>query len=278
MADAVHLAISTCPNDTYAFSGLLCGAVDTGELRFAIELLDIAELNRRLFAGDFDVAKASFHAALYLTESCCVLPVGAALGYGVGPLLLSRSPGASPDTQDAGRVLCPGPHTTATLLYRMFHPGGPTPDQVVFSDIMPALQANRADFGVCIHEGRFTWAQSGLHLVEDLGERWEREANGPLPLGGILARRTLGDRLPQVTRAIARSLVWADAHRDGALQVMRAHAQELSDEAIWSHVELYVNDDTRGLSPQGRAALRHMYEVALDRGILSPGAAPLTVV
>jgi len=278
MGEPVHLAISTCPNDTYAFSGLLAGEVDTGGLDFRIELIDIAELNRRLFAGEFDVAKASFHAALYLTAETCVLPVGSALGFGVGPLLLAARPGVRPGDLPGGRTLCPGPHTTATMLYRMFHAAGPSPEHVIFSDIMPALCTGDADFGVCIHEGRFTWEAEGLHLVEDLGTRWEREAGGPLPLGGILARRSLGERLEEVTAAIERSLAWADAHRDGALAVMRAHAQEMDDAVIWGHVELYVNGWTRALGAEGREALSKMYTIARDAGVISADARALSVL
>lgn len=274
MVDRIHLAISPCPNDTYAFSGLLAGAVDREGIEFRTELLDIAELNRRLFAGEFDVAKASFHAALYLTEQTCVLPVGAALGFGVGPLLLGRT-GGTP--AEGARVLCPGPHTTATLLYRMCYPDGPAPEHRIFSDIMPALAQGTADYGVCIHEGRFTWADSGLQLVDDLGARWEREAGGPLPLGGLLGRRRLGPLLPRVARVIARSLAWADAHRAEALEVMRQHAQEMAEEVIWGHVQLYVNGHTRELGCEGRDALRHMYEVAVQRGLISAGARPLEV-
>lgn len=282
MSVTVRLAISTCPNDTYAFAGILTGAVESEGLSFEVELLDIAELNRRLFEGDFDVAKVSFHAALFLSEHTLVLPVGAALGFGVGPLLLSARPGERPDRFDGGRparVLCPGRHTTATMLYRLFYPEAPAAEQVVFSDIMPALCEGRADFGVCIHEGRFTYADQGLACVEDLGERWERTTGSPLPLGGIVGRRRLGaDTLSRVSRTIARSIAYADAHRDAALSVMRAHAQELSDDVIWSHVSLYVNDMTRDLGPAGRSALLTLHRIASEARVVGPEARPLTVL
>ena len=284
MAQPIHLGISTCPNDTYAFAGILLGAVDTEGLAFEIELLDIAELNQRVCVGDFDVAKVSFSAALGLTDEAVVLPVGAALGYGVGPLLLAARPGVAPDRFDGGsergappRVLCPGPSTTATMLYRMFYPQGPEPQHVVFSEIMPALAERRADFGVCIHEGRFTWESQGLHRVEDLGERWERTTGCPLPLGGIVARRRLGDVLDPVVRAIARSLAFADGHRAQALAVMKTHAQEMADSVIWGHVELYVNQGTRNLGPDGEAALKTLHRIAHSSGFLRQDAPPLTV-
>jgi 1,4-dihydroxy-6-naphthoate synthase len=147
----IRLGISTCPNDTFAFHGLLTRAVDWQGLTFEVELLDIQQLNDRLLAGDFDVAKTSFHAALSLADDYVVLPSGSALGFGVGPLLLSAQAGGVP-TGPEQLTLCPGRHTTAALLFELFHPRTTRVEHVVFSEIMPALEAGRADFGVCIHE------------------------------------------------------------------------------------------------------------------------------
>lgn len=279
MTERIHLGISTCPNDTFAFHGLLERKVDWRGLRFDVELLDVQQLNERLFGGEFDVAKASFGAALLLTRDVGVLPSGSALGYGVGPLLLAARNGTHPSRpieRNGGsrppRVLCPGEHTTATLLYRLFHPGEGTMKQVVFSEIMPALQAGKADFGVCIHEGRFTWREQGLALVEDLGEVWERETSSPLPLGGIVARHRLGaERLATVQAVIRDSLKYGLAHRGEAVATMRRYAQELSDDVMFAHVDLYVNDWTLELGEVGRQALRKLSERAAAAGILPPG-------
>ena len=281
----VHLGISTCPNDTFAFHGIIERKVDPRGLDFRVELLDVEELNRRLFAGDFDVAKASFHAALRLRGDLGVLPVGAALGFGVGPLLLAARPGTHPrdpvPTPDGGsrpaRVLCPGAHTTAALLYELFHPGEGTVEHVVFSDIMPALESGAADFGVCIHEGRFTWRAHGLALVEDLGTVWEEATGAPLPLGGILARHALGpDTIHAVTDVIRDSLAHAHAHRAETVPTMRRHAQELSDDVMFQHVDLYVNDWTTDLGDAGRAALETL-DLQAHRVGLATDAARLVV-
>ncbi len=161
--------------------------VDWRGLEFQVELLDIQELNERLFRDEFDVAKASFHAALRLADRWLVLPSGSALGFGVGPLLLAASPNTRPESS-AQVTLCPGELTTAALLFQLFYPHTTRLEHVLFSEIMPALKDQTADFGVCIHEGRFTWQAQGLSLVEDLGTRWESETHSPLPLGGILGR------------------------------------------------------------------------------------------
>ena len=282
----IHLGISTCPNDTFAFHGILAEKVDRRGLDFRVELLDVEALNRRLFAGDFDVAKASFHAALRLRNTLGVLPVGSALGFGVGPLLLAARPGTRPGDpfprpgggSRPARVLCPGAHTTAALLYGLFHAGEGAVEQVVFSDIMPALEAGAADFGVCIHEGRFTWRAHGLTLVEDLGAVWEQAAGAPLPLGGIVARRALGaDTIRAATAVIRDSLAFARGHRRETVPTMRRHARELTETVMFQHVDLYVNDWTTDLGETGRAALDTLDRRARQAGLVAADASPLTV-
>ena len=270
MSERLAVGISTCPNDTFAFHGLMSGAVRLPGVELDFELADVEELNRKLLDRELDVAKASFHAALHLAEDYVVLAAGTAVGYGVGPVLLAADEAGAARTPRT--VLAPGEWTTASLLYRLFHPGEGRLEQVVFSDIVPALEAGRADRGVCIHEGRFTYAERGLHLVEDLGERWERETGAPLPLGGILGRRSLGRaRLEALSAAIARSIDHAHGDREGALATMRRHAQEQDDPVLWAHVELYVSEDTRRLSPGARGARDELSRRAQAAGI-APGA------
>ena len=265
-ARIIRLGISTCPNDTFAFHGLLTRAVDWRGLEFEVELLDVEALNERLLAGSFDVCKTSFHAALQAADDVVVLPSGSALGFGVGPLLLAAADGTRP-THAGQLTLCPGRHTTAALLFALFHPRSSRVEHVVFSEIMPRLEHRTADFGVCIHEGRFTWHEHGLALVEDLGTRWERETGCPLPLGGIVASR----RLPAATIAAVQgvihdSLALALRDRDAALPTMRAHAQEFDDRVLMQHVDLYVNDWTVDLGPTGEKALDELSARAASLG------------
>jgi 1,4-dihydroxy-6-naphthoate synthase len=263
----IRLGISTCPNDTFAFHGLLTRAVDWRGLHFEVDLLDIEQLNERLLDGGFDVGKTSFHAALHLADDHVVLPSGSALGFGVGPLLLAAAAGTTPE--NIGQLtLCPGRHTTAALLFALFHPNTTRVEHAIFSDIMPRLEAGEADFGVCIHEGRFTWQQRGLGVVEDLGTRWEQETGCPLPLGGIVASSRLPDEtIATVQQVIADSLRFALADRQAALPTMRRYAQEFDDHVLMQHVDLYVNAWTLDLGVEGTRALDELSARAASIGL-----------
>lgn len=312
MTRRLKIGISTCPNDTFAFHALMEGRIETPGLEWDFDLLDVEQLNEGLFRGEYDVAKASFHAALHLSDRCGVFASGSALGFGNGPLLLASKafanawlagePVAAKDAlarqsesgrplyesepwlsglrlPPSARTLCPGKFTTATFLFRTFYPEASAPEQAVFSEIMPGLQSGRADLGVCIHEGRFTWHEEGLACIADLGTMWHDRTSQPLPLGGILGRLDLPhDVRSNVQNAIRRSIEYGHAHRDETLSTMRRFAQELADEVIWSHVDLYVNDATLELDDVGERALETMRQMAIDAGALSQNASPLKIL
>ena len=272
----LRLGISPCPNATFAFHGLLSKAVATPGLDLAIELADVEELNRRFARGDLDASKCSFHAALRLSADAVVLAAGSALGRGVGPVVLAREPARS--IPPGARVLCPGEGTTAHLLLRLFHPEVRRAEHVVFSEILARLERGEADFGVCIHEARFVYAARGLALVEDLGATWEARTGAPLPLGGILARRELGDDVfAALAHAIRRSIAHAREDAPGALATMRRHAPGMPDDVLLRHVELYVNDATVDLGAEGRRALATLERVARGAGLLPADARALEI-
>lgn len=282
MSRTLRLGVSPCPNDTFAFHGLLSGAVRAEGLALAIELLDVEAANRALLADRLDAAKVSFAAALEAGPRWVVLASGSALGFGVGPLLVA-APGRTDPARGGrdgrpARVLCPGEHTTATLLYRLLRPGQGAVEQVVFSDVLPRLAEGSADFGVCIHEGRFTYERYGLTCVEDLGATWEAASGGPLPLGGIAARADLGRPVHEaLARAIRASIEHARSDPEGALATMRAHAREHDDDVLRAHVDLYVNEWTLDLGEAGRRALAGLAARAHAAG-LAPSARALEVV
>lgn len=264
----IRLGISTCPNDTFAFHAILNRRIGLRGLDFEIELLDVQQLNEGIARGAFDVAKASFNAALRLADRWGILRSGSALGFGVGPLLLGAREGNSP--QPKSRILCPGAQTTAALLVRMFFPECANVSHCLFSEIMPALGRGEADFGAVIHEGRFVYEREGLYLACDLGERWERETGAPLPLGGILARLDLSADIHRELNALIRdSIDHAHAHREEAFTTMRHYASELEPDVIWDHVKLYVNEDTRELSPAAVGALDALRTMAVRSGAVA---------
>jgi len=250
----LRVGLSTCPNDTFLFHGLLAGAVDTRGLALQLELADVQELNEALARGDLDVGKASFATALALADRFGVLAVGSALGFGVG-CLHPEWFAVQAEAASAARVGREPPRAD---------PGsGVELRQVRFDAIMPALQRGEADAGVAIHEGRFTYAAHGLSLREDLGASWERLTGGPVPLGGLLARRDLAaefgaDVHARLCAVLRDSLALARARPADALATMRRHAQELDDAVLWQHVELYVNAHTADLGEVGIRALAEL--------------------
>ncbi len=258
------LGISTCPNDTFMFHALLERRVVCDCFDLDLELMDVQQLNEGLAKGAFHLSKASAYAAVRLADRFEIGSSGAALGYGVGPLVLAR-PGA-PEDLACARILTPGSMTTANLLFTRYFPSARNVSHVVFSEIMPALVQGTADYGVVIHEGRFTYQESGLSLVADLGALWEKEFSLPLPLGCIVADRSL----PQAHReafsvAMRRSIEYGYAHRDDALITMRRYAQELSDDVIWQHVDLYVNRWSLDLGDDGRSAFQRLLDLVPHR-------------
>jgi 1,4-dihydroxy-6-naphthoate synthase len=273
----LRLGLSTCPNDTFAFHAILERRIDLRGLEFEADLLDVQQLNDGLFAGRYDVSKASFYAALLLSRDYGVLRAGAALGFGVGPLIVAARPDARPET--AARVLCPGETTTATLLYRSLHPGQGEIHHAVFSDIGAALLRGDADVGVLIHEGRLTYERDGLILIEDLGESFERLARAPVPLGGILARLSLpADVVERFTAVLRDSIAYAWANKEDVLGTIRRHAQELGEDVIWPYVDLYVTGHTVDLGSDGEAALHTLERTAAQAGALPEGTPPLRVL
>lgn len=268
MSRPLRVGLSTCPNDTFLFHALLTGAVTAGGLELEFVLADVEELNERMLRGELELAKTSTHAMLAMAERVWVLPSGTALGFGVGPLLLSApGRGSALPLAPTARVLAPGRWTTAALLLELVHPGPLRVEHTVFSAILPRLAAGEADYGACIHEARFTWREHGVGWVADLGQRYEDRAGAALPLGGLCVSRALGRATArELAGAVRRSLEWALAHRAECLPTLRAHAQEQSDAVLWAHVDLYVNEWTLELGAQGRAALATLARLAREHG------------
>ena len=193
---------------------------------------------------------------------------GGALGRGCGPLIVAREP-FSRESLAGRRIAIPGRNTTANLLLRLYAPDAAPGIEMVYSEIMPAVARGEVDAGLIIHESRFTYPQHGLQRVVDLGEWWEETTGLPIPLGGIMARRALGeDTIRRVDDAIRRSVEHAFAHPDASAGYVRAHAQEMDDAVARQHIDLYVNQHSVDVGEQGERAIRELFDRAARAGII----------
>jgi 1,4-dihydroxy-6-naphthoate synthase len=271
----LSLAYSPCPNDTYIFYALAHRKIDLGNLNFDISLNDVEHLNQAARNGAVDVSKLSFAAIGHLMEKYGLLRTGAALGRGCGPLIVARR-GTTLSSIGRSNIAIPGLWTTANLLLGLFMDQPPNATAMRFDDIMPAVSEGRYDFGVIIHEGRFTYQNYGLECLVDLGQWWEAKTGLPIPLGGIAARRDLpGSFIREVETAIGQSIAYARRHPQEADAYIKAHAQELTDSVIHQHIELYVNDFSIDIGDQGEAAIAALFDIARKKGILPKSHQPL---
>jgi 1,4-dihydroxy-6-naphthoate synthase len=263
------LGISPCPNDTFIFDALVNGALDTGDLRLEVVLEDVQTLNEWALRGKLDVSKVSYGVVPLIAGPYALLQSGGALGRGVGPLLVAR-PGLGEFRPEAMRVAIPGRDTTAHLLFSLAYPAAARKQFLVFSEIEGAVLRGEVDAGVLIHEGRFTYEARGLAKLRDLGEFWEQTTGAPIPLGGIVARRTLPVAVRrELDRLLRASVEHAFARRPAVSAWVREHAQEMDEAVMRRHIELYVNEFSLALGDAGRRAVRTLLEV-WARG--NPGA------
>ena len=274
---ALSLGFSPCPNDCFMFDAIVNERIDLDGLSFTPHLADVEALNRETFAGTADVTKLSYHAYAYCRGNYELLDAGSALGRNCGPLLISARP-ITPDEVRSGRlrIAIPGVYTTANFLLGLAFPEAVDRTALVFSEIEASLLDGRFDAGVIIHENRFTYEAKGLHKIVDLGEFWEQETGAPIPLGAIAVRRSLPEDVKQrVNRLVRQSVEFAFAHRDASLPYVRAHAQEMSEEVMYKHIDLYVNHYSVELGPDGRRAVALLFEKAAALGLVPSSSEPL---
>ncbi|MBQ8545272.1 MAG: 1,4-dihydroxy-6-naphthoate synthase [Alistipes sp.] len=251
----LKLSISPCPNDTFMFHALVHRLVDCEGLEFDVEYHDIEELNRAAMAAEPDVSKISCAVLPALKRDYAMLDSGAALGRGNGPLLVKRK-GFQGELK---RVAVPGEYTTANALVSGLFPLIDERTPLLFSEIAEAVERGEFDGGVLIHEGRFVYERRNLELVADLGVEWERMTDLPLPLGGIVVRRELGDDVRgRVERTLRRSIEYAFADPSASRDYVKAHARELEDDVIDKHIALFVNEFSLSLGAQGRHAIAYL--------------------
>jgi 1,4-dihydroxy-6-naphthoate synthase len=261
------LGFSPCPNDTFIFDALVNGLIDTGEISFDVILEDVQTLNEWAQQGRLDVSKVSYGVLPNIIKDYRVLESGGALGRGVGPLLISKYEIQSTKYEllkerVANNVIAiPGEQTTAHFLFSQAFPTVKSKVFLRFDEIEEWVAAGNGP-GVIIHENRFTYAQKGLHKWADLGELWEQKTGLPIPLGGIVGKRTLpGPLLAEINNAIKKSLSMAWAKYPELSAYVKSHAQEMDESVMRSHIELYVNDFSVSMKPEGKQAIERMMQV-----------------
>lgn len=271
---SLSIGYSTCPNDTFIFGALAKDEIETPFI-FEPRLEDIETLNQLALTEELDVTKLSFPALGRVLSSYGLLNCGSALGRGCGPLVVAR-PGTDLSGLAQGRIAAPGEMTTARMLLSLHLGGEVAMEHMVFSDIMPAVAGGRADFGLIIHEGRFTYQDHGLVELLDLGKWWEAETGMPIPLGCIAIRRDLGmDMARGVDQAIRQSLMFAKSSPQVIEDYILGHAQETAPEIIAEHIRLYVNDFSLDLGEEGRAAIEALLTKAMEAKLIPEPSVPL---
>lgn len=274
----LSLGYSPCPNDTFIFYALTHGRVETGGLEFKEVLEDVETLNQMARLSKLDITKASFHAFGHLREQYCLLRSGGALGKGCGPLVVAREDYSMKDLRGK-TVAIPGRLTTASLLLQINEASVEMNTKVMpFHLIIDAVKRGDADAGLIIHESRFTYQKAGLRKIIDLGEWWEAETGMPIPLGGILARRELGtDIIGAIDLCLKRSIEYAFANKEEPVSYIKKHAQELENEVIQQHIDLYVNNYSLDIGDDGVRAVEELFRRAEKRGIIPKSSKPIFV-
>ena len=268
MSTTLSLSYSPCPNDTFIFSDIASGKLTVDDVDFDISLHDIDELNKAALEQRYDIIKVSCYNYLHIRNNYNLLDTGAAVGYGNGPLLLSSKVRSLNELKHC-RIAFPGNRTTAYLLFQLL--GIEIGDQIFISyeEIIPQLKAGLIDCGVIIHESRFTYEQSGLHCICDLGKWWENETGLPIPLGCIVIKNTIDDTLAMnIETLIRRSLSERNLDSARTDQYILDNAQEMDPLVLNNHIELYVNEFTKSLGKAGHQAINVLADRSKSLGLI----------
>lgn len=264
----LSIGFSPCPNDTYIFCGLVNGKIPLDGWSLQPPLLeDVETLNEWAMQGCLDVTKISFHALGHVLDDYVLLHSGAALGRGCGPLLVAVEK-FHQDIFAELTVAVPGKFTTAAMLLKLYAPHWKNVVMMRFDEIMPAIESGMVDCGVIIHESRFTYKERGLELISDLGAWWEKTSGHPIPLGGIVAKRSLGrELLLKIDRSVKASILWAHQNSQFCKPYIKGYSQELDDSVITEHIGLYVNSFSENLGAEGLASVKFFLGKGQDAGL-----------
>lgn len=273
----LSLGFSPCPNDTFIFDALIHQKIDTKGFSFEVLLADVEELNSKALAGELDITKLSYHAYAHVRDQYYLMHSGGALGYQCGPLLIAKKPLTYQEII-TGKIAIPGSLTTANFLFGLAYPEAVNKIPYLFSEIENAVLQGEVDAGLIIHENRFTYQSKGLVKLIDLGEYWEEKTQLPIPLGGIAMKRTHSTALVhQIDELIQASVQYAFDHPSASKEFISQHAQEMDPNVCQSHIDLYVNQYSLQLGPQGLSAVHTLFDRAYQKQLIPPSEHPLFV-
>jgi 1,4-dihydroxy-6-naphthoate synthase len=266
------LGFSPCPNDCFMFDAIVNNRIDLEGLEFDTQLMDIESLNKVAIDGAIDITKVSYHAFAYCLSNYVLLDAGSALGKNCGPLIIAKKEISEKDFAEGDlNIAIPGQFTTANFLLSFAFPKVEDKAELIFSKIEEAVLQEKFDTGLIIHENRFTFEAKGLKKIIDLGEFWETTTKLPIPLGGIVAKRSLPEEVKnKVNRIINKSIAFAFSNRKVSLPYVSAHAQAMSEEVMYRHIDLYVNDFSLELGKEGRRAVLMLIKIAKEIGLIPP--------
>ncbi|HTM97388.1 MAG TPA: 1,4-dihydroxy-6-naphthoate synthase [Pedobacter sp.] len=269
------LGFSPCPNDTFIFDALIHHKIDTEGLTFDVSYHDVETLNQKALQGELAITKLSFNAFAHVVNQYALLNAGSALGFGVGPLLICKQENLAQITGQLQtengklRTGIPGKYTTANFLLSIAYPHLINKKELVFNEIENALLNDQIDVGLIIHENRFTYQEKGLAKIIDLGDHWEQLTGCAIPLGGIVINRNIDPSIQQkVDQLIRKSVEYAFANPKSGIDFIRQHAQEMSEEVMYKHIELYVNQYSINLGKEGKSAIDTLFSMAQEKGAM----------
>ena len=254
------LGFSPCPNDTFIFDALVNKKIDTGDYEFDVVLEDVQTLNQWAMQGKLDITKLSYGVLPLVLNNYAVLQSGSALGRGVGPLLITSND-ASVTAIDDRLIAIPGEQTTAHLLFSLAYPNSKNKVFLRYDEIENFVVAGKG-LGVIIHENRFTYQNKGLKKIVDLGEYWEKQTGSAIPLGGIVINRKIDIEVQvEIDALIKKSIVHAFSNYPELTDYIRDNAQEMSEDVMRKHIDLYVNDYSINLGEEGMETIKKLLQV-----------------
>lgn len=273
----LSLGFSPCPNDTFIFDAMIHQKIDTEGLEFEVVMDDVEALNQLAFDNKLDITKLSYHAYAYLVESYILLNAGSALGKNCGPLLIANEI-IDKEQISSIKIAIPGKYTTANFLLSLAFPEATNKEEFLFSAIENAVLSDEVAAGLIIHENRFTYESKGLKKIIDLGEFWEETTALPIPLGGIVLKRSIDPDIQlKVDRVLKRSVDYALKNPNQTLDFVSEFAQEMNKDIMMKHIHLYVNEFTQNLGVIGRSAVAKMFKMAEDKKLIQLPKLPLFV-